>query len=96
MLEVSFDNVPPAAVPVLIEQLDQFGARFTLAAHRSDWSEFQHDSGRVRFRHEADTLHVRVVEDAGHFPHSMLIGGIRQMVEEAVEIVQHGSEKVVG
>lgn len=89
-VELTFPDVPPAAIPVLIEQLEGYGARFTMAEHRVEWSVCEHDSGVFRFRHEENRLTVQLLMDFGHFPQSLLIGGIKQTVEEAVELVSKG------
>jgi hypothetical protein len=88
--ELKYENVPAAAVPVMLEQLEAFGARITRPEHRSQWGICDHVCGTLHFRHEAGTLIVRVVDDRGHFPAMLLKGGIHQLVEEAVELVSRG------
>jgi hypothetical protein len=76
---VTVDRVSPAAVALLKTQLLGFGAVITDDLVVTP-------SGEMRFRHEGLVLEVVVVKDHGHFPRLLLIGGIRQMIEEAVEL----------
>ena len=91
--ERNFPNVVVGAIPILVEQLESYGARFTYAGNSAEGSVCEHDSGVFRFRHEQNRLTVQLLMDFGHFPQSLLIGGIRQTVEEAVELVERGFDR---
>jgi len=80
-------NVPPAALPMIAEQLRQFGAVVTFDT--SSAGRVSSESGRMAFRHDGESLHVDLVEDKGHFPLALWMGGVKQMVEETVERLLH-------
>jgi len=42
-------------------------------------------SGRLKFTHDGESLQITILENHGHFPRAMLVGGMRQVVEEVVE-----------
>jgi len=76
----------PEAVPILAEQLRAFGARVEFD---DSWSGIVvSESGTLFFSHGYGMLVVIVQEDFGHFPKALLIGGIKQTIEEANEIVR--------
>ena len=83
MIRLSFPNVPLAVLPRLGEQLRHFGVEVLFESESSGWISSL--CGRASFEHSEGKLTILVVEDRGHFPHKMLIGGIRQLVEEAIE-----------
>jgi len=83
MLSLDVNNVPRAALPKMAEQLRAFGA--DVQFHDETRGEVQHLSGTIEFEHRGDVLHLRVIRNAGHFPRLLLIGGIRQLVQETVE-----------
>jgi len=76
-------NVPREALPHLADQLRAFGA--DVQFHDETRGEVQHLSGVIEFEHRGDVLHLRVIRNAGHFPRLLLIGGMRQLVQETVE-----------
>jgi hypothetical protein len=84
---VDCPNVTRAILPLLATQLESHGAHITFDTPAS--GIVQTVSGRMTFTHDdiASVLRVTVVDDAGHFPRMLLIGGIKQMVAEAVEAV---------
>lgn len=88
MLTVTHENVSSGALSVLMEQLDSFGVTvlFEECPIAGITGTLTCDAGAMRFHHHADKLTVDLVDDRGHFSRSMLIGGMRQMIEEAVEL----------
>lgn len=83
MLSLEYKGVPRAALPKMAEQLKAFGAQVTF--HDETHGELKHPSGVIEFEHRNDVLYLRVTQNAGHFPRLMLIGGMRQLVQETVE-----------
>ncbi len=81
MVTVTIENVSALAVELLKTQLRTFGATV-------DDNRVLSVSGEMEFQLEGSTLKVSVIQDRGHFPQMMLVGGIRQMVQEAVELAQ--------
>jgi hypothetical protein len=76
----------PEALPILAQQLRAFGARVSF---EDQWAGLvMAESGTLFFRYEDHRLHVAIVEDHGHFPKALIIGGIKQTVEEANEIIR--------
>jgi len=50
-------------------------------------------SGKIEFRHNGeDILFMNIVRHEGHFPINMLIGGIKQFIEEAIEDFEKGHD----
>lgn len=89
-MTIECKNVPAAALPLIAEQLRAFGARVDF---RDGWSGIvASQSGKMLFTYWPDTLKVTIIEDAGHFPQALLIGGIKQTVEEACEIVRRSAD----
>lgn len=81
-----FPSVTVAMLEILAAQLRAHGSRVifdpTGLAGRVDSI-----AGSVRFElHTDGILEVTMTTDAGHFAEKMLIGGMRQMVEEAREL----------
>jgi len=76
---VSVEGVSPAVISLLQKQLREFGATVTDDRVISV-------SGEMTFRMVGSTLEVFVEKDFGHFPRMLLIGGIRQMIQEAMEL----------
>jgi hypothetical protein len=84
--ELRHENVPAEAVLVLARQLEALGARVAFEAELA--GVCHHPSGTMRFTHVGDMLLIEVLDHKGHFPDKMVIGGIRQMIEEAVQMVK--------
>jgi hypothetical protein len=85
-MKIECRNVPEEAMPLIAEQLRAFGARVTFSG---GWSGVVASiAGKMQFAYDRGTLTVTVLENAGHFPQALLIGGIKQTVEEACEIVR--------
>ena len=74
---------PVSALPSIAEQLRGFGCNVQFDTAES--GRVTHDAGVIRFWHRDGALNIEIVQNDGHFPHAMLIGGIRQLVEETVE-----------
>lgn len=80
------ENVPSEALPLMGQQLEQFGAAVTFDEPHAGFIESV--AGSLRFRlDKGGALKVKLENNPGHFPPLMLIGGMRQFVEEAVEMV---------
>lgn len=77
---------PVEALPLLVDQLMRHGAEVRFDDETSGLCS--HVSGKIRFRHDAGVLHMEVFDQAGHFPPRMIVGGIRQAVEEAKELYE--------
>ncbi len=76
----------PCSLPALqkiAEQLRGFGCNVHFDTPES--GRVTHDAGALRFSHRDGHLTVEIVQDHAHFPRRLLIGGIRQVIEEAVE-----------
>lgn len=95
-MTVRCEHVPAAALPILKEQLEAFGSIVTF--HTASAGVLDSPAGSLRFEHRADVhvLIIEVIENKGHFPHNLLIGGIRQTVAEAVEILHKQRASRVG
>jgi len=76
----------PEALPILAEQLKGFGSNVLFANCRS--GIVASEAGELFFNYAHGRLSVTVTRDLGHFPRLMLIGGIKQTVGEANEIVR--------
>ena len=83
-MEVKVSGVPVAALPILYRQLESFGSKIVLEDNGRGICE--HFSGTMHFDLVGDVLTVRVVKDAGHFPKFLILGGIKQTIQEAVEM----------
>lgn len=83
-LTVRCERVPIEAISILEKELKMFGADVVFGTHRS--GVVMSPAGTMSFFHDAGTLWVTIVEDLGHFPRAMVIGGIKQTVYEAVEL----------
>ena len=84
-LIVDCPDVTRAILPLVATQWESYGAKITFDTPAS--GVVQTISGRLTFTHDdvASVLRVTVIDDAGHFPRMLLIGGIKQIVAEAVE-----------
>lgn len=87
-LVLTVHGVTQEALPLLGEQMEKHGASLQLVtlgdrvAGSGDCA-----SGRFIFRYENERLTIKLLENHNHFPAAMLIGGLRQMAEEAMELV---------
>ena len=76
----------PRALPILAQQLRAFGARVEF---QNGWSGIvASEAGEMFFRYADETLTVTVTKDQGHFARLLLIGGIKQTIEEANETIR--------
>lgn len=88
-MTIECKNVPEEALPLIADQLRAFGARVKFS---DGWNGIVvSESGKMFFAYDRGTLKVTVIEDAGHFPKALLIGGVKQTVEEACEIIRRRS-----
>jgi hypothetical protein len=71
---------PAAALPLVADQLRGFGATVDMECGTAD-----HPMGFVRFSHDGEHLSVQFESNGGIVTTNMLIGGLRQLVEEAAE-----------
>jgi hypothetical protein len=83
-MELVHKGVPQKALPVLAEHLRAHGATVHF---ETDTRGYVHSiAGKLTWEHANETLTIRLVENAGHFPRLLLIGGMRQAIQEAVEL----------
>lgn len=76
----------PEALSLIAQGLRSFGARVTFD---KQWAGLvMSEAGTMFFRYQDHELTVTVVEDRGHFSRGLMIGGIRQTVEEANERIR--------
>jgi hypothetical protein len=80
---VSVDCTPAVLQPIT-KLLEEFGCRVEFETPLR--GKVIHLSGVLRFSHNGRRMHVTVERDYGHFPRLLLLGGIRQLIEEAAEI----------
>ena len=86
MTTVTVENVPPETIGPLTIELRRYGARVHFKDQNRLSGHIVHHSGKVDFEHNGiDRLTCKVAVDAGHFPGMLLIGGMKQMIEEAAE-----------
>ena len=84
---IELHGVPFEALAPLAEQLRKYQAVVTF--HENMSGLVQHESGSASFHLLRDlTLVVKILHNPGHFPRRLLLGGIRQLVEETVESLQ--------
>lgn len=85
-MKLEFANTPTEVLPVLKQQLESFGAKVVFETPFS--GRVDSIAGKLHFVHAGQTLTISLGEDEGHFTPALLVGGIKQMVGEALEIVQ--------
>ena len=83
-------GVPVETIEFLASALVQYGCRVVLGIGTPLSGMVIHPlSGQLSFSHDGvETLTIRIDIDGGHFPGTLMIGGIKQMVEEAAEDVR--------
>ena len=84
---------PIRALRPIAEQLRLFGC--CIYVDTPTVGTVEHTSGRLRFWHCDETLYVEIIENRGHFSRALLIGGMRQVVEEVVESLGFASSQAV-
>jgi hypothetical protein len=82
-LAMSRFSCPANVLPILATYLKGFGCGVRFDSPSS--GTVTHDAGRIRFWHRDGILTIAIERNEGHFPHALLIGGIRQLIEEAAE-----------
>jgi hypothetical protein len=88
-VKLSFDSVPRPAVEELIKDCSKHGMEISKLAIGENWiGRFNSVSGSGKWKWKQGTLQIEIQEDKGHFSEGMLRGGIRQLVEEAIERVE--------
>lgn len=85
-MKLEFANTPAEILPVLKQQLESFGARVIFDTPFS--GRVDSIAGKLHFVHTGQTLTISLLEDQSHFAPALLLGGIKQMVGEALELVQ--------
>lgn len=90
-ISVRCENVPIEALGLLEADLAAFDCEVIYHSNRSGL--VQTHSGLLEFFHDGESLTVAVMEDRGHFPRALLIGGIKQMISEATERVHRASDQ---
>ena len=84
MLKVSVP-CPPDVVGTLVTQLRGYGCEVTFESLYK--GRVTHLAGVVEFEYVDAVLHATLALNNGYFADKLLIGGIRQLIEEAVEDV---------
>ncbi len=88
-MTVACPNVTAAILPQLAQQLESHACKVVYGRHPDGviHGTVESIAGRMTFTldESASVLHVTLTADSGHFPRMLLIGGIKQMVAEAVE-----------
>jgi hypothetical protein len=83
-------NVPPEALDILEKQLKFSGAEIRFDKPDKSAGAVSTPSGELSFHYENRALSVKLIRDHGHFSRALLVGGVRQMIEEAIELAQKG------
>jgi hypothetical protein len=81
----SRSDVPARAVGILENQLNMYGCRVLWNSEHS--GVIESSAGRLTFSYKGGALAVSLIR-CSVFPRPMLVGGIRQMVEEAIELAK--------
>jgi len=87
-MKLQFPNTPKSILPVLKREMEKFGATVHFETETS--GHVDSIAGKLGFHHDGHTLTISVLEDAGHFAPNLLIGGIKQTVSEACELLRLG------
>lgn len=77
------EDVPAEALPLMAQQLTEYGAEVEFTGNGS--GTVRSVAGVLLFRLNAGRFEAKVEESAGHFPETMVLGGAKQFVQEAVE-----------
>ncbi len=75
---------PLSALPAIAAELRKHGAKVIFASTRREGLVVS-EAGLLGFDHHDGFLEVTILTDNGHFPPQLLIGGIRQVIEEGIE-----------
>lgn len=88
MKTFNFADVPQFAFDRLIEQVKGHGVEFFASRSGNEiLGTFRSDAGAGSFAYDGQRLSVTIIHDRGDFPSLMITGGLRQLVQEAVERV---------
>jgi hypothetical protein len=82
-MTIRFPNIPIEALTEIAEEVRQHGLEVVFESDSR--GRVTCEAGKLDFDHTDGAFAVHVTEDRGHFPEKMLIGGLRQLVEEGVE-----------
>jgi hypothetical protein len=83
-MTIKCPNVPASALPYIAAYLKEFGAVIVFTSPLS--GRVYSISGGLDFFHDGNsTLTVTVTSNRAHFPSRMIVGGVRQVVEEVCE-----------
>jgi len=84
----NFDQVTSRAFDQLMQTLKTHGVEFFSSRSGTETlGTFRSEAGAGTFAYDGRTLTVTITHDSGHFSPLMIKGGLRQLVEEAREIV---------
>jgi len=76
--------VPVRTLNILAEELRKYGC--VVVFETPFKGTVKHISGEISFNHDSyASIIVTLDVNASHFPHTLLVGGIRQMIEETAE-----------
>ena len=90
-MTVILSKIPKEAVYLCAKQLTNFGCEVLFDTEFEDYlaGDVNSISGRIKFTWQREELTVNVVKNMGHFPELLLLGGIKQLVDEACEDVRN-------
>jgi hypothetical protein len=74
---------PAGVLPFIASEVEKYGCVVDWESERSGW--VRSVAGAIMFRHDGNFLHCEIANNNGHFSKAMLVGGIRQLVEETME-----------
>jgi hypothetical protein len=81
-----FENVGRPAFSRLIDTIKSHGVEFFISTKGPETvGTFRSIAGGGTFAYNGEQLTVTVLRDAGHFSRLMIKGGLRQLVQEAIE-----------
>ncbi len=86
-MRITVPNVPVESLRAMAEELELFGPKVAFEESGTR-GHISCTSGALQFDHTDGALTVVLLENNHHFPDRMLLGGIRQFVEEAVYAFQ--------
>jgi hypothetical protein len=82
-MTITFPNFPVEVLAEIADEVRNHGVDVVFESERC--GRVTCDAGSLDFDYTADGFTVHITQDNGHFPTKMLIGGLRQLVEEGVE-----------
>lgn len=90
--QLIFSGVPSRAVFEMIDLLRSYGTDISAMLDLAHHGTAEHPMGAVSFHHDLDLKRLTITIERSSFPGTMLLGGIRQHVEEILEKYRDGSE----